>query len=93
MVGAAAAGLSAGAVLMALLLPDPCDECCPEAIKNKARGLLPKFGCGKGVTDQELRRGDPADALVPSLQEGEPQAFAVSLGNIPGSAGFRPAEE
>ena len=47
---------------MALPLPDPCDECCPEAFKNKARGLLHKVGCGKGVTDQELRRGDPADA-------------------------------
>ena len=55
---------SSRAVLMALLLPDPCDEHCPEAIKNKVRGLLPKFGCGKGVTDQELRRGDPADASL-----------------------------
>lgn len=49
---------------MALLLPNPCDECCPEAFKNKACGLLPKVGCGKGVTDQELRHGDSADASL-----------------------------
>ena len=84
---------SSRAVLMALLLREPCDECCPETFKNKARGLLPKFGCGKSVTDQELRHGDPADALVPALQERQARAFAASLGNTPGSAGFRPAEE
>ena len=48
---------SSRAVLMALLLPDPCDEHCPEAFKKKARELLPKIGCGKGETDQEVRRG------------------------------------
>ena len=31
---------SSRAVLMALLLPDPCDEHCPEAFKKKARRLL-----------------------------------------------------
>ena len=42
---------------MALLLPDPCDEHCPEVFKKEARELLPKVGCGKGETDQEVRRG------------------------------------
>ena len=31
---------SSRAVLMALLLPDPCDEHCPEAFKQKAREVL-----------------------------------------------------
>ena len=31
---------SSRAVLMALLLPDPCDEHCPEAFKRKAREIL-----------------------------------------------------
>ena len=31
---------SSRAVLMALLLPDPCDEHCPEAFKRKARQIL-----------------------------------------------------
>ena len=48
---------SSRAVLMALLLPDPCDEHCPEAFRKEARELLPKIGCGKGETDQEVRRG------------------------------------
>ena len=48
---------SSRAVLMALLLPDPCDKHCPEAFKQNARKLLPTVGCGKGETDKELRRG------------------------------------
>ena len=48
---------SSRAILMALLLPDPCDDHCPEAFKKKARDLLPEVGCGKGKTDQELRHG------------------------------------
>ena len=48
---------SSRAVLMALLLPDPCDEHCPEAFKQNARELLPAVGCGKGETDEDLRRG------------------------------------
>ena len=48
---------SSRAVLMALLLPDPCDPYCPEAFKQNARALLPTVGCGMGETDQELRRG------------------------------------
>ena len=31
---------SSRAVLMALLLPDPCDEHCPEAFKTRARAIL-----------------------------------------------------
>ncbi len=31
---------SSRAVLMALLLPDPCDPCCPEEFKNEARRIL-----------------------------------------------------
>ena len=48
---------SSRAVLLALLLPDPCDPHCPDAFKRKASALLPKVGCSKGKTDQELRRG------------------------------------
>ena len=31
---------SSGAVLLALLLPDPCDAHCPEAFKEQARETL-----------------------------------------------------
>ena len=31
---------SSRAVLMALLLPDPCDADCPEAFKQRARDIL-----------------------------------------------------
>ena len=45
------------AVLLGLLLPDPCDPACPVAFKAKARELLPQVGCGTGETDEALRRG------------------------------------
>ena len=48
---------SSRAVLLALLLPDPCDAHCPEAFKEKARQLLPSVGCGRGETDEMLRQG------------------------------------
>ena len=48
---------SSRAMLMALLLPDPCDPHCPEIFKKNARALLPTVGCGKGENDQELRHG------------------------------------
>jgi len=48
---------SSRAVLLALLLPDPCDPRCLDAFKRKASALLSKVGCGKGKTDQELQRG------------------------------------
>ena len=48
---------SSRAVLMALLLPDPCDEHCPEAFKNKARRLLSQVpDCDPGTTDATLRK-------------------------------------
>ena len=48
---------SSRAVLMALLLPDPCDEHCPEAFKNKARGLLSQVPtCDPGSTHATLRK-------------------------------------
>ena len=34
------ASIFSRAVLMALLLPDPCDEHCPAEFKQQARGLL-----------------------------------------------------
>ena len=46
---------SCRAVLMALLLPDPCDEYCPEAFKGKARGLLPPVVGPVGRKDEDLR--------------------------------------
>ena len=48
---------SSRAVLLALLLPDPCDAHCPEAFKEQARQLLPAVGCGRGETDERLRQG------------------------------------
>ena len=44
-------------MLLALLLPDPCDEHCPETFKEEARQLLPSVGCGRGETDERLRQG------------------------------------
>jgi len=48
---------SSRAVLLALLLPDPCDEHCPAEFKAKAKLLLPQVGGGKGETDAKLREG------------------------------------
>ena len=48
---------SSRAVLLALLLPDPCDTHCPEAFRQAARAQLPAVGCGAGETDEDLRRG------------------------------------
>ena len=48
---------SSRAVLMALLLPDPCDEHCPEAFKKQARSLLSQApNCDPGTTDETLRK-------------------------------------
>ncbi len=46
---------SSRAVLLALLLPDPC-ECCPEAFKQKAREIL-RAVRQRPATDAELQRG------------------------------------
>ena len=48
---------SSRAVLLALLLPDPCDPHCPEAFKDAARKVLPTVGGGRGERDAEIRRG------------------------------------
>jgi putative DNA methylase len=44
------------AMLLALLLPDPCDEHCPGDFKAKARQLLLKTEPSVGRTDKDLRR-------------------------------------
>lgn len=47
---------SSRAMLMALLLPDPCDPYCPGDFKEKARELLPSL-CGSiGDADYDLQR-------------------------------------
>ena len=46
---------SCRAVLLALLLPDPCDSACPEEFKKRARELLPKTSGPVGDGDLELR--------------------------------------
>ena len=46
---------SCRAVLLALLLPDPCDSACPEEFKKRARDLLPKTSGPVGDGDLELR--------------------------------------
>lgn len=48
---------SSRAVLLALLLPDPCDPLCPPAFKTHARAILPAIPrCNPGPTDDDLRR-------------------------------------
>ena len=44
------------AMLLALLLPDPCDEYCPSDFKSKARALLPQVTGEVGFGDEDLRR-------------------------------------
>jgi adenine-specific DNA methylase len=44
------------AMLLGLLLPDPCDEHCPEDFKEKARSLLPTLQGEVGPTDKDLRK-------------------------------------
>ena len=46
---------SSRAVLMALLLPDPCDRCCPEAFKRQASEILAEVR-RPPQSDQELRK-------------------------------------
>lgn len=48
---------SSRAVLLGLLLPDPCDPACPDAFKAAAKRLLPQVGGGKGENDEALRQG------------------------------------
>ena len=54
---------SSRAVLLALLLPDPCDEHCPQAFKARAREILLAMRTRPGgwdeqvKTDEGLRRG------------------------------------
>src|SRR5579872_6586376 len=43
------------AVLLGLLLPDPCDPNCPEGFKNKARNILPRVQGTVGLTELDLR--------------------------------------
>lgn len=47
---------SSRAMLMALLLPDPCDPYCPGDFKEKARKLLPPVVGTVGDTDYDLQR-------------------------------------
>src|SRR5215471_12194969 len=44
------------AVLLGLLLSDPCDAYCPEAFKTRARELLPQVQGKIGAADEELQR-------------------------------------
>lgn len=44
------------AMLLALLLPDPCDAHCPKEFKQKARDLLPKVQGKPGPGDDDLRQ-------------------------------------
>ena len=44
------------AMLLGLLLPDPCDPYCPEDFKNKARELLPRVPGKVGLKDKDLRK-------------------------------------
>jgi putative DNA methylase len=44
------------AMLLGLLLPDPCDPYCPEDFKNKARELLPPVQGKVGRDDKDLQK-------------------------------------
>jgi putative DNA methylase len=44
------------AMLLALLLPDPCDENCPAEFKDKARDLLAEVQGRPGPNDLDLRK-------------------------------------
>jgi len=44
------------AMLLGLLLPDPCDEHCPEDFKKKARDLLPRLIGKVRPKDEYLRK-------------------------------------
>jgi adenine-specific DNA methylase/REP element-mobilizing transposase RayT len=44
------------AMLLGLLLPDPCDKHCPEDFKEKSRRLLPEVQGHIGTTDKDLRK-------------------------------------
>lgn len=43
------------AVLLGLLLPDPCDENCPAEFKTRARNILPRIQGHPASSDQDLR--------------------------------------
>jgi adenine-specific DNA methylase len=48
---------SSRAVLLGLLLPDPCDSLCPKEFKQEARNLLRTVaGCNPGTQNEDLRR-------------------------------------
>jgi len=40
---------------MSLLLPDPCDPCCPDVFKQRARNILPQVQGKPGTKDVDLR--------------------------------------
>ena len=44
------------AMLLGLLLPDPCDDLCPADFKEKARELLTKVQGKPGSKDEDLRK-------------------------------------
>jgi adenine-specific DNA methylase len=46
---------SSRAVLLALLLPNPCDPACPAEFKRQARALLPQVQGRVGAKDEDLR--------------------------------------
>ena len=47
---------STRAILLSLLLPDPCDPECPESFKENVRKLLPRVQGSVGKSDKEIRR-------------------------------------
>ncbi len=44
------------AMLLGLLLPDPCDPYCPQEFKKRAQNLLPQIIGKIGVKDEDLRQ-------------------------------------
>ena len=44
------------AMLLGLLLPDPCDEYCPEKFKQEARDLLPRVQGQVGPEDHDIQK-------------------------------------
>jgi putative DNA methylase len=46
---------SSRAILLSVLLPDPCDTWCPKEFKREARALLPQIQGNIGPRDEDLR--------------------------------------
>ena len=52
------------AMLLGLLLPDPCDQHCPEDFKKKAREFLPKVQDQVGPKGEDLQQAFSSSSVT-----------------------------